>query len=265
MNTPTDVGAEQWAASVRTRPLYWADPNTPGSQYHNERPVGVQQTGWHFVAQMRRWLPDALGGVVWFGVDDTAHSVHVPFYCGIEAVPAGWADEGIQHTDDTGAGLTVDFDKAFWVFNLVANFVYGRWADAHVLVQERIVEEEGAFFKAVAANDAKVQLAIKNGAQPSEVAALLTKFSGDHGSALLVRWNALWKALFFRFRDYFTVSPPAKQPAGSKDHPWADVNQQGMKAAWRARVIKDTGDRFKVPATLEASENEMRKRQIVGL
>ena len=125
-------------------------------------PVGVQQKV-EFDAQMRNWLPDPVGGVVWFSVDDTAHSVRAPFYVGITEIPEGYADEGIQHVDDTRAGETVDTTKAFWVFNIVANYVYGRWADAHPFVQERIVEEETSFFKAVAEMDAKATATEKPG------------------------------------------------------------------------------------------------------
>jgi dipeptidase len=38
-------------------------------EYVNERPVAAQQTGWHFVAVMRRHLPDAVGGVSWCTAD----------------------------------------------------------------------------------------------------------------------------------------------------------------------------------------------------
>jgi dipeptidase len=269
-----DVGAEEWAASIRTRPLYWEAPSSNSEdpqQYHNERPIGVQQTGWNFVAQMRSWLPDPVGGVVWFSVDDTAHSVRAPFYVGITKVPPAYADEGIQHVDDTRAGETVDTTKAFWAFNIVANFVYTRWADAHPFVQERIVQEEGAFFKAVAKMDAKAAAMLKKGGNEKAVAAMLTSFSGQAGESLVARWmDFFYRQVFFRFRDRFTVSPAPtlnKDPHKKHpDYPWPSTNQQGMKAAWRARVIKDTGDQFKVPAARGGgSMHEERKRSVLGL
>ena len=282
-----DVGAEEWAASIRTRPLFWEAPASaviseelPAAvsqpkTYHNERPIGVQQTGWNFVAQMRKWLPDPVGGIVWFSVDDTAHSVRVPFYVGITQVPGGYADEGIQHVDDTRSGEKVDPSKAFWIFNMVANAVYNRWADAHPYVQNRIVEEESKFFKAVAAMDKKAADMIKKSGQSEKVRKMLTKFSTDAADGLLSRWFELWKDLFFRFRDRFTVTraPPQEQSRSGKNvnrpkypnYPWPTTNQQGMKAAWRARVIDDTGDEFLVPTAGVLSSHEARKRKILGL
>jgi dipeptidase len=40
-----------------------------------------------FVSMSRRYLPNAVGGVLWFGVDDSAMTVHVPIYCGITEIP----------------------------------------------------------------------------------------------------------------------------------------------------------------------------------
>lgn len=40
-----------------------------------------------FVAVVRRDLPAPIGGVLWFGVDDSALTVHAPIWCGITEVP----------------------------------------------------------------------------------------------------------------------------------------------------------------------------------
>ena len=94
--------------------MIWKDEVT-GKSYHNERPIGVQQTAWHLTSQMRKFLPDPIGTILWFGVDDTAHSVHVPFYNSVSRVSKAWADEGIQHVDGTSASLKVDFGKEIGV------------------------------------------------------------------------------------------------------------------------------------------------------
>ena len=255
-----DVGAQQWAAAVRTRPLYWkSDETGTTKQYHNERPIGTQQTGWHFVAQMRTWLPDAVGGVVWFGVDDTAHSVHVPFFVGVTSIPVGWADQGIQHVDDEQASLAVDWSKAWWSFNIVANFAYFRWT-AHVDVQQAIVRAEASFFTAVAALEKQVAPLVAT--NPGKASAMLTTFSSTAGSAIIAEWESLWKELFFKYRDFFTTSRPTQS---GKNHPWPATNQQGFPDKWGDYVVKSTGDKFLVPPTSFNEEIEQRKLRIVGL
>ncbi len=85
--TPLDlaegVGAGPYALPYRWRPLTW---KVDGKEYLNERSISTQQTGFSFVAQLRGDLPGPIGGVLWFGVDDTASTVYVPQYAGNRAV-----------------------------------------------------------------------------------------------------------------------------------------------------------------------------------
>jgi hypothetical protein len=59
-------------------------------KYGWERPISTQQTGFSFVSQARSWLPDAVGGVIWYGVDDTYYTCYVPLYCGINDIPESY-------------------------------------------------------------------------------------------------------------------------------------------------------------------------------
>lgn len=109
-----DAGAGPYGLPYRWRPLTW-DYN--GAEYFNERVTATQQTGFSFIAQMRSWLPDPVGGIFWFGVDDAASTVYMPFYCGITSIPECVAE-------GNGDMLTYSETAAFWVFNRVAHFAY---------------------------------------------------------------------------------------------------------------------------------------------
>lgn len=56
-----------------------------------------QQTGFVLVAQSRSWLPDWIGGVYWFGVDDTYTTVFLPMCCGITKVPESYAEGNLGY------------------------------------------------------------------------------------------------------------------------------------------------------------------------
>ncbi len=62
------VDAGPYQTPNRWRPMTWT---VDGAEYSWERPISTQQTGFSFVSQSRSWLPDAIGGVYWYGVDDT--------------------------------------------------------------------------------------------------------------------------------------------------------------------------------------------------
>ena len=83
-----------------------------------ERAIATQQTGWSFVSQSRADLPDPVGGVLWFGTDDTNTSVYMPFYCSMTEVPLQLAPGDINN---------FSFDSNFWMNTWVANQAYERY------------------------------------------------------------------------------------------------------------------------------------------
>ena len=111
MDMTKDMGAGPFECIIRYRPLSWkVDEKT----YFNERAISTQQTGFSFVTQSRNWLPDPIGGILWFSVDDTYTTVYTPMYCGMTQVPYTYA---------VGNGSMMEYsdDAAFWVFNQVSH------------------------------------------------------------------------------------------------------------------------------------------------
>jgi len=119
MDMTKDFGAGSYSCIVRWRPLTW---KVDSIEYFNERAVSTQQTGFTFVAQSRSWLPNPIGGIFWFGVDDTYSNVYSPMYCGITKVPETYAV-------GNGSMMVFSDNSAFWAFNQVSNFAYTRYSD----------------------------------------------------------------------------------------------------------------------------------------
>ena len=113
-----DVGAGPYKAPYRWRPMTFKVDDV---EYTNERAIATQQTGFSFVAQLRDNVPDAMKGVLWFGVDDANTCVYVPIYCCVTKVPYCYAH-------GNGDMLTLSWDAAFWVHNYVANQAYNRYS-----------------------------------------------------------------------------------------------------------------------------------------
>ena len=111
----SDIGAGPNHVPYRWRPMEY---EVDGKKYCMERAIGTQQTGWHFVSQSRADLPDPIGGVIWFGTDDTNTSVYMPFYCSMTEVPQELGKGDIN---------TFSFDSNFWMNNWVANQAYNRY------------------------------------------------------------------------------------------------------------------------------------------
>ena len=109
-----DVGAGPFNMPYRWRPLTW---EVDGISYCNERTTATQQTGFSFITQSRSWLPDEVGGIIWWAVDDASSCVYTPMYTSITNVPETYA---------VGNGSMMEWsnNSAFWVFNQVSNLAY---------------------------------------------------------------------------------------------------------------------------------------------
>lgn len=224
--TPLDltkgVGAGPYELPYRWRPLYWEHE---GEKYMNERATATQQTGFSFVAQMRKALPDPIGGVLWFSVDDAATTVYVPMYCGIRSAPYHYAV-------GNGDFETFTWDSAFWVFNFVANWSYGRYKDIAADVRVEQQKLEGEFF-ALQPSVEKAALALHK-KSPELARDYLTKYSHDQAARTVDRWRKLGLELFVRYLD-----GNVRDAQGKVTHP-------AYPKAWTERVLKESGDHFKI-------------------
>ena len=147
----SDVGAGPNHVPYRWRPMEF---EVDGKKYCMERAIGTQQTGWSFVSQSRDWLPDPVGGIIWFGTDDTNTSVYMPFYCSLTEVP-----EQLQKGDIN----TFSMDSNFWMNNWVANQAYNRY---DLMIPDiRKVQEglENGFQASRAAKDQELVALYQNG------------------------------------------------------------------------------------------------------
>lgn len=186
MDMTQDVGAGPFACPYRWRPMGF---EVNGKNYVHERATSTQQTGFSFVAQCRGWLPAKVGGILWFGVDDTYSTVYCPMYCGITKIP-------LCFREGNGDMLTYSETAAFWLFNRVTNFVYSRYKDMIVDLQKVQSDLENGFVKEVLAFDNKAKTA-----EGTELTRLLNAFSDKQALHMMKEWNKLDKYLLVKYID----------------------------------------------------------------
>lgn len=84
----------------------------------NIRTVSVPWCAYSTVIQLRSWLPDEIGGVVWMALDNPGESPRFPIFCGNTKLPAMLGICG-QHTDRD--------DAALWHFRKGNRLATVRW------------------------------------------------------------------------------------------------------------------------------------------
>ena len=81
----------------------------------------VSRGGYGMVAQLRSWLPDAVGGVYWFYVDNQHISTYVPIYAGVIEI----CEEYKTYDPDQ-----YNVKSARWGVDFVDNLLYLKWQEA---------------------------------------------------------------------------------------------------------------------------------------
>ncbi|NLX27541.1 MAG: dipeptidase [Bacteroidales bacterium] len=232
-----DPGAGPFGLPYRWRGLTW---KVDDQSYLNERAISTQQTGFSFVAQSRRWLPDPVGGILWFSVDDSYSTVYVPMYCGITQVPEAYR---------TGNGdlLTYSETSAFWAFNQVANFAYLRYADIITDVQKVQKELEDKFVSYVPHIDKAAASLLESGNR--ELALdFLTHFSVSEADGTVKRWKELYRYLLVKYIDGNVKKEENGTFKRNEYGQPAMPHFPGYPEWWLRLIVNATGDHLKVPA-----------------
>lgn len=190
MDMTKDAGAGPYKVPYRWRPM---DFEVDGQRYVNERAIATQQTGFVLVAQLRNFMPDLVGPVLWFGVDDANTTVFSPMYACITKVPEAFSPEN-------GSMTEFSWTSAFWVNNWVANMAYNKYD--YMIKDIRPVQQalEGSFFKHQPSVEKKaLAIAEKDGEEAA--VAYLTKYSATCANNATARYKELGEYLLVKYID----------------------------------------------------------------
>ncbi len=230
-----DLGAGPYGLPYRWRGLTW---EVDSVEYCNERAISTQQTGFSFVAQCRSWLPDPIGGILWFGVDDTYSTCYAPMYCGITEIPECFAV-------GNGDLLTYSETSAFWTFSQVANYAYLRYNDMikDVKIVQRQLEDKFVTFVPVVDKAAET---LYNTTNEEQARKFITEFSVNEAENMTRRWKELYHYLIVKYTDGNIKRESNGEFARTETGMPASPIFAGYPEWWYKAVVNATGDHFKV-------------------
>ena len=186
MDMTLDIGAGPWKVPYRWRTMtYDVDSVT----YYNERAIATQQTGFSFVSEMRADAPDAMRGVLWFGVDDANTCVYVPMYSCLTEVPHEFAP-------GNGDMLDLSWDAAFWVTNYVANQAYNRYS----LMIPDIRRVQNSMEDSIAAEVDRLYATVGD-MSPTVARSILNRHSADWSKKYVDSYKKLGDYLLVKYLD----------------------------------------------------------------
>ncbi len=225
-----DVGAGPFHCPYRWRPMDW---EVNGVTYVHERTTATQQTGFSFVAQSRGYYDWPIGGIIWFGVDDTDNTIYCPMYTCMTEIPECFRE---------GNGSMSEWSEtsAFWTFNQMSNWAYTKYDYIHPEIRKRQREMETNWVeKAVPELDKRVNTIKGREAQVKE----LTLFSCNQANKMTQSWKKLYHDLFMKYMDGNLNTAQPNKP-GNKYTPIKSEHPKYSDEYYRI-LIEKTGDKYK--------------------
>jgi dipeptidase len=126
----------------------------------------VSRGGYGMVAQLRGWLPPAIGGIYWFYVDNQYTSTYVPIYAGTQEISPFYQTYDPEKFSE---------DSARWAVDFVDNLLYLRWQEAIQDLRQVRDPLEAYFFESLEEIDGKaLEMYKKN---PDEAKEFLTEYT----------------------------------------------------------------------------------------
>jgi dipeptidase len=179
---------------------------------------------------MRSWLPDAVGGISYFNLDDATMVAYVPVYCGINRIPEPFRRENNNVRE-------FSTESAFWMCNFVANMIYPRYS---VMIDDlrQAQRELEDYFEA---DQAEVESRAA-GLTAGELSDYLSAKTIAYTDRFMKRWDKLAKFLIVKHNDQ--IMQPSENGvvvAGRRTSP-------AYAPAFIDAVKSETGDRYEKPA-----------------
>ena len=233
----TDLGAGPFNMPYRPSPLSF---KVDGKEYFNERPISTFQTAFTFVAQLRSWLPDAVGGVMWFGADDANMVVFTPVYCCATMVPDCYKE---CYADP----LEFSWKSSFWVFNWVSNMIYPKYS--MVIDDMRALQNslESSIYEQSKAVEQEALAVI--GTSPKYAVEILTDFTCNSAENTLAAWQKFGEKVIVKYNDFVIKSEKNGKLDRGKTGLGGKIVRPSYPAEYWKQVVEQTGDKYLMPVS----------------
>ena len=226
LDMTADMSAGPWSSPYRPLPMNW---EVDGKSYFRERAIGTPQSGFTLVSQLRNWLPDEVGGIMYFNCDDANMIAYVPVYCCVNDVPEAFRREN---------NVSSEFSEhsAFWMNNLVANMIYPRYSAMIGDLREAQQELEDFY----AADQAQVLKDVEPLTKRERVSYLTSK-SAAYTAQMMQRWDKLFRLIAVKHNDQ--IMKPSENGVVVPGR----YSTPGYDQQFREQISKDTGTRYLMP------------------
>ncbi|MGE0076848.1 MAG: dipeptidase [Bacteroidales bacterium] len=144
-----------------------------------QRTVAVSWCSYSHIIQLRDWLPDEIGGLAWFSVDNPGQSPRIPIFAGTTELPSYFSYCGQKRYRE---------DALIWQYRKANKLATLAWQDTkdemmgEVRYFENKVDDEAKYL------EQQVVALVKEG-RTEDAQKLLTHYTCDITGATVLRWK----------------------------------------------------------------------------
>lgn len=165
--------ANPWLTTTMRNTLNTIAPGT----IEFSRTLAVAWCSYSTVIQSRSWLPDGIGGVVWYAVDNPAQSPRIPIFCGGSTLPKAFENCGHRQYVP---------DCVLWEFRRANKLATLSWQTTKKEFTQNVLEMEQMAFDGLSQLEADYAKALKDG-KP----VLLDAYTAKVHDVCAARWKEL--------------------------------------------------------------------------
>lgn len=181
--------ANPWMGSLDISTYNFIAPGTVDFK----RTVSVSWCSYSFIAQLRDWLPDEIGGICWFGVENPGESPRIPIFCGSTKLPTCFNVCGHGHYND---------ETLLWRYRKANKLAQIQWGSTKNIIIKNILRYEDKAFKEIPELEKEVKALLEEG-KKEEAQKILNNYTADFEAATAQTWKDMehkfWETFWVNF------------------------------------------------------------------
>lgn len=158
------------------------------------RTVSVAWCSYSFVAQLRDWLPDEVGGIAWVSVDNPGQSPRIPVFCGNSRLPKAFDICGQKGYNE---------NAVLWQYRKANKLATVAWQRTKEGMMKEVLNQEQKAIKGLAALERSVKLEKGKESEDYNPKAQISNLLNDYTYKVYDATAASWKELEAKYWQMF--------------------------------------------------------------
>ena len=174
--------ANPWLGNTEISTYNFLKPGTVEFQ----RTVSVSWCSYSFVAQLRDWMPDEIGGVCYISVENPGQSPRIPVYCGSTEMPKVFSHCGHHGYNE---------NTALWRYRKANKLAQVMWGNTKDMLINNVLRYEQKAREEQPELEKRVKALLDDG-KKEEAQKMLNRYTADFEAATAQTWKEMEQRLW---------------------------------------------------------------------